>query len=148
MTARRLISDDDIVLEWLDAFRASGSIRSACLAVANMARRKRRTIAQVFPPAVVEAARYFGLAPDVLLSDDRAAAVSDPRHVAMWVGRRLGGSTPKLGVAFHRDTSVVRYACLRVERNPELRAMGEEILTSVLGSRARLAAALDKELEA
>lgn len=149
MTQRRpLISDDDLVLEFADVFRASGSLLSAVLAVANMARRKRRTIVQIFAPTVVETARYFGVEPAVILGDARESDASEPRHVAMWVGRQLGGSWPKLAREFERDPSTVRSACARVERNPELLRMGQEILERVLVSRGRLAAALGRKAAA
>jgi chromosomal replication initiation ATPase DnaA len=144
MTNQKRISDDDLVLEFCDIFRASGSLRSAVIAVANLAKRKRRLISLVFPPAVVETARYFGVTADDILGDSRASDIADKRHVAMWVARNLGQSLPKLGRAFDRDASTVRYACLRVERSPELRAAGDEILARVQASTRRLVEALDR----
>ena len=138
------VSDDDLVLEFTDVFRASGSLRSAVIAVANLAKRKRRLISRVFPPAVVETARYFGVAVEDILGDGRAGDITDKRHVAMWVARKLGQSWPKLGRAFDRDASTVRYACQRVEHAPKLRAAGEEILVRVAVSTQRLVRALDR----
>ena len=138
------VSDDDLVLEFADVFRASGSLRSAVVAVANLAKRKRRRISHVFPPAVVETARYFGATVDDILGDGRTSDITDKRHVAMWVARKLGQSWPKLGRAFDRDASTVRYACLRVERNPELQVAGEEILARVEASTRQLVEALDR----
>ena len=141
---RPRVSDDDLVLEFCDVFRASGSLRSACLAVANLAKRTRRPISRVFHPAVVETARYYGMTVAELLGDDLHREASEPRQVAMWVARQGGISWPKLGLAFDRDAQVVRYGCKRVERNPELLADGREILARVGVSTARVLAVLER----
>ena len=69
--------------------------------------------------------------------------LGSPRQVAMWVARQLGGTWPKLGLAFERDPQVVRFGCQRVEHNPELLTAGREILARVPVAQARLLAMLE-----
>jgi chromosomal replication initiation ATPase DnaA len=140
----RRITEDDLVLEFVDAFEASGSVREAVLVVAKLARRYRRPIDRVFPPAVLEVSRHYHLRPYDVLSDDRHSDVADARHVAMWVARKSGLSCIQLGKAFRRDHSTILHACARVERSPELRAVGEVVMARVADGARRIVRALDR----
>lgn len=64
---------------------------------------------------------YFGLKHAELLNNSRARKYCEPRHIAMYLCRRLTGfSLPDIGQRFGgRDHTSVLHACRRIERNLE-----------------------------
>ena len=83
-------------------------------------------------PAISEiqalVAEAFALAPDELLSSSRAARITWPRQLAMFLAReQTGASLPAIGGAFGgRDHTTVLHACRRVdERAARDSAVGE-----------------------
>lgn len=142
---RRQVTDNDLVLEFADVFRSTGSLRAAVVAAVKLGKWKKLTVSRAVPPAVLETASHFSVLVEDILGEERHACYADPRHVAMWVSRQQRLSYPVIGHAFGRDHTTVRDACKRVERSSELRAAGESILARIEANKRRLADVLDRE---
>ena len=60
--------------------------------------------------------QVFNSSPELLMGSSRAAPVTLPRHVAMYLARKhLCLSFPELGIQFGRDHSTIQHACAVVE---------------------------------
>jgi chromosomal replication initiation ATPase DnaA len=82
--------------------------------------------------AVRAAARRFGVTEEMMLAPGRGDAVTDARHVAMYLAHKLFAvSSVRVGKMLARDHSTVLYGCRRVEDNPRLRNIAVDIATRV-----------------
>ncbi len=95
------------------------------------------------PPSIEEitdaACQWFGLTPDELLSSSRAARVSWPRQVAMYLARELTNeSLPAIGRQFGgRDHTTVMHAhrrtSARIDDDATIRELVENLLADLRG---------------
>lgn len=65
---------------------------------------------------------------DTILGRDRHYYAAEPRQIAMWVAKRLGYSSPQIGMAIGRCHDVVLRGIKRVNRTPSLLARAERCL--------------------
>jgi chromosomal replication initiator protein len=79
---------------------------------------------------------YLNVDKAEMLSERRARAITDKRHVAMWCYKKLTPySYPQIGRIFNRDHTTVGYACEKVDffvtRYTGIGAMACELLLTL-----------------
>lgn len=79
-------------------------------------------------------ADHFGQTIQGLESDDRHSMIVWPRHVAMYLCRRLltGASLETIGDAFHRDHGAVLHACRAVQNRLDSEPLRREDITLLI----------------
>ena len=68
-------------------------------------------------------AEAFDVDPAMVTDTTRVRDAASARQVACWVARREGLSFPAIGLLVNRDHSTARHGILRIESEPELRAV-------------------------